>query len=312
MSCMKFEDYCRLKLAEEEGFDCKNNVIKIEQSEFLDEYCQIGDVTLEFYNTFDRFDNRFANLCKYLNITSLAILVLSFCILGFSLLLIASYNFFEKFGLTIVESRYLFWLIVASFIVVLISSIVTFIFGKKREKIYKILYARSIRYNNRLPSKESTLADYRIRWIIAKFGYENINYACNVFDENISYRDELDRAFTFNSFFSNFFVKGILTVLATGGLGFIGAYYANKLSDDSDINLIGISLFLNSFLFMFFILSFIALLYFLFIIIKDFFYEVLDLFVSNRKVTLIRKKRLSYFLHQSKVVKIKVKKNILK
>ena len=97
MSCMKFEDYCRLKLAEEEGFDCKNNVIKIEQSEFLDEYCQIGDVTLEFYNTFDRFDNRFANLCKYLNITSLAILVLSFCILGFSLLLIASYNFFEKF-----------------------------------------------------------------------------------------------------------------------------------------------------------------------------------------------------------------------
>lgn len=309
---MNFKDYCRLRDAEEEVLKRENNVIKIEYTEFSDEYRQIDDVVLEFHNTFNSFDTRLTKLYKWPSAISLLILVLSFCILGFLLLLMSSHSYFQKFGLVIVEWNQLVTLTIIFFTLVVSVTIALSVFLAKRNEQYKIYYDNSIKYeNNIIPVEKYTLADYKIAWVRAKFGYENIDYACDMLDENISYKDELDQVFTLTSFFSNFFIKGVFAASATGGLGFIGAYYANKLSADPDIDLIGVPLLINSFVLVFFILSFIAFFYFSFIIIKDVFFETIDFFISSDKVTVVRKKRMSYILHKSRVFRVKMDNRFL-
>lgn len=277
----------------------------------MSKYQKLDDIVVEFHSRFNEFDDSLTNLYKWLTAIVLSILVLSFCILGFLLLLMVSHSYFQTFGLVIIEWNYLLNMIARYSTVVLLAIIGTFVYLRRREKKYKNSYINDAKHQDRYENicnenniEKSTLADFRTSWIRCKFGYENINYVCDVFDEYMSYKDDLGQAFTLNSFLSNYFVKGVFAVLATGGLGFIGAYYANKLSANPDIELIGIPLFINSFFLLFFLLSFIAFFYFAFIIIKDIFFEILDLFINGNKITEVRKKRLTYFLHQSRVLKI--------
>ncbi len=220
-------------------------------------YQKLDDIVVEFYIKFNKFDNNIVNLYTWLTTIALSILVVSFCILGFLLLIMISHDYFQKFGLIIIEWNHLLNLIMRYFVIVFLATVGTFIYFQRREKEYKNLYINDTEHQDKyeedysIDSKKTknkyTLAEYRTSWIKNKFGYENINYVCDIFDDYVNYKNELDQAFTLKFFLSNSFVKGIFAVLATGGLGFIAAYYANKLSANPDIDLIGITLYINAF-----------------------------------------------------------------
>lgn len=147
--------------------------------------------------------------------------------------------------------------------------------------------------------RKLSLRDLRIIWIQNKFKPENIDSAIWSVNETYKYVDSIDRALTPKGFFSSYFIKSLIAVLVTLGLKSALTVIISRTAAEnltfSDIS--------N----MFFSVSLmLILIYFYYYFIKDITFEFFDLFISKEKITKLRTRRLSLFLHQAKLLKVEM------
>ena len=311
---MNFEDYYRLRQAEEEVFKPKNDDFETEYPDFLDEYHQIDDIILKFHNEFYIFED---SLNKFY--TSMLLIVMIFLVLGFSAfsflsLSIASFDFLKYFFDISVEKNVVIkiWCITIGIIIISVILFACFLF--LRDKSYEVSYYQrllkadgSSNVSNSKKFKNFTIKDYRTYWIECLFDLKDIEYVFKTYKNYISHKDELDQAVSVKGFLSNKFVKGVFAVFTTGAIGFLASYNANIQGKNPDLLSKNPQFFFNAFFMIFYAVLFLFLTYFLFYLLKDWFFNFVDLFRRDSEITEVRKNRLAYYIHRSRVLKIKGK-----
>ncbi|WP_182405243.1 hypothetical protein [Psychrobacter sp. GP33] len=312
---MNFEDYYRLRQAEEEVFKRKNVAIKIEYPESLDEYRQIDDIILDFHNEFYVFKNYLDKFYTLILFIVMLFLVFSFIVFSFLTLSIVSFDFLKYFFDMSFEKEYViklwFFSIGANFILLLLFFPFLFFRDKAYESSYYQNLVKTDSSNNEFTSeglskfRSFTIKDYRTYWVKCLFDLKDIEYVFTIYNNYISHKDELDQVVSIKEFLSNKFTKGIFAVFTTGVIGFLASYNANIQSENSDLFSKNPQFFFDAIFMIFYSLLSIFLTYFLFFILKDWFFNFVDLFRNNSEVTEVRKNRLVYYIHQSRVLKIK-------
>lgn len=314
---MNFKDYCRLRDAEEEVLKRENNVIKIEYTEFSDEYRQIDEIILEFHNEFYVFDSMLNKFNTFILLVVSFFLLTSFVGMSFLFLSIASYDFIRyffvlPFGIDILANIFYINIGITAFTVILFSFLL-FLRDKGYQSSYYQRLLKIDNSNNEYSSKgfskfrEFKVRDYRMHWVKCLFTPKDIEYVFKIYNNYINYKDDLDQAVSIKSFLSNKFIKGIFAIFTTGAIGFLASYNANIQSKNSDFFSKNPQFFFNSVFMVFYSLLFIFLTYFMFYLLKDFFFNFIDFFRRNSEVTEVRKKRLVYYIHQSRVLRVKGK-----
>lgn len=308
---MNFEDYYRLRQAEEEGFfEFENGVTKVEHPKFLDEYRQIDNIIIEFHNEFYVFKQFLNKFNTFILLIAMFFLVLSFGAFSFLSVSITSFDFLKYFFNIPFEKIFIINLWYISIGVIIISVLLFSFFLFLRDKGYEDSYYQNLvktdKSNNKFNRfKSFTIRDYRTYWVECLFDLKDIEYVFKVYENYISYKDDLDQAVSIKGFLSNKFTKGIFAVFTTGAIGFLASYNANIQSKSSDLLSKNPQFFFNAIFMTFYALLFTFLTYFLFYLLKEWFFNFVDLFRNNNEVTEVRKKRLVYYIHQSRVLKVK-------
>lgn len=312
---VKFEDYYRLRQQDELDSNQYKNATKVEQSEFLDEYRQIDSIILEFHNEFYVFDSISDKFNTLILLIILLFLIFSFVGFSLSLLSIASFEFLKYFFVLPFEIELLINLLYInigiSILLILLFTFLLFLRDKGYEssyyeKLLKTSYTGN-EYTNKGFSefKDFKVRDYRMYWIKCLFAPKDIEYVFKVYNSYVNYKDELDQAVSVKGFLSNRFIKGVFAIFTTGAIGFLASYNANIYSKDSVVLLKSPEFFSNAMFMIFYALLFLFLTYFLYCIVKDWFFNFIDLFRKDSEITEVRKKRLVYYIHQSRVINVK-------
>lgn len=242
---MNFKDYCRLRDAEEEVLKRENNVIKIEYTEFSDEYRQIDEIILEFHNEFYVFDSMLNKFNTFILLVVSFFLLTSFVGMSFLFLSIASYDFIRyffvlPFGIDILANIFYINIGITAFTVILFSFLL-FLRDKGYQSSYYQRLLKIDNSNNEYSSKgfskfrEFKVRDYRMHWVKCLFTPKDIEYVFKIYNNYINYKDDLDQAVSIKSFLSNKFIKGIFAIFTTGAIGFLASYNANIQSKNSDL-----------------------------------------------------------------------------
>lgn len=314
---MNFEDYYRLRQAEEGGSKRENGATDTEYTDFLDEYRQIDNIILDFHNEFYVFGDFSNKLYTSILLIVMFFLVLSFSAFSFLSLSIASLDFFKYFFDISVEKNIIIkaWCISVGSIV--ISAVLFAYFLFLRDKGYQSSYYKRLvktdkainEYTSKGFSKfkNFTVRDYRIHWVRCLFFPKEIEHVFETYNSYVNYKDDLDQVVSVDSFLSNKFIKGIFTVFTTGAIGFLASYNANVQSKSPDFFSKNPQFFFNFSFMIFYTLLFAFLIYFIFYLAKDLFFNLIDLFRKNSEVTKVRKNRLVYYIHQSRVLRIRGK-----
>lgn len=295
--------------------DCEE-MVKSEVIRQAGKYRQIDDIIIEFHNEFYVFEDRVVKLYQILSALSFLLLTITAFILGFLLIFFMSYEFTHSLGFYIIEYNSLITILKISLVLLFVIFFLALIFSIKRDKVMQRYYYFS--FKKRKTEKDCcftvrdvdrffklSLGGFIKLWVNSVLGDENIDYNIKVLDSYIKNKDGFIQALTWKSFLSNHFIRGFISTFFVGLLGFISAYYANVLSKNSEINLIGKNFYANLSFLVFYTSVFLILVYFAIIFLKEVAFECFDLFISNSKVTKFRKNRLAYQLHQSRVFKVK-------
>ena len=94
---MKFEDYYCMRQIEERGLKSENVATNKEYTDSLDEYRQIDDIILDFYNNFYVFEDFSNKIYTFMLLIVMVFLVLSFSSFSFLSLSMASLEFLKYF-----------------------------------------------------------------------------------------------------------------------------------------------------------------------------------------------------------------------
>ena len=312
---MKFEDYYRLRKLKEEGSKRENGAANTKYTDFLDEYRQIDDIILDFHNSFYVFGEFSNKIYTFFLLTVMIFLVLSFSSFSFLSLSIVSLEFFKYFFDISIEKNIIIKIWCISIGLIFISATLFACFLFLRDKGYQSSYYKRLsktdktsnEYTNKDFSKfkDFTVRDYRIHWVSCLFAPKDIEHVFETYSSYVNYKDDLDQVVSVGSFLSNKFMKGIFAVFTTGGIGFLASYNANVQSKNPDFFSKNPQFFFNLSFMFFYTLLFLFLIYFIYYLAKDLFFDFIDFFRKNSKVTEVRKKRLLYHIHQSRVLKIR-------
>jgi len=314
---VKFEDYYHLRQAEEGFSKRENGTTDIGYSDFLDEYRQIDDIILDFHNEFYVFGDFSNKLYTSMLLIIMIFLVLIFSAFSFLSLSIASLDFFKYFFDISVEKNIIIKIWYISIGLIFISVILFAYFLFLRDKGYQSSYYKRLIKNDKASNeyaskgfskfKNFTIRDYRIHWVKCLFAPKDIEHVFETYNSYVNYKDDLDQVVSVDSFLSNKFIKGIFTVFTTGAIGFLASYNANVQSKSPDFFSKNPQFFFNLSFMIFYTLLFVFLTYFMFYLTKDLFFNIIDLFRKNSEVTEVRKNRLVYYIHQSRVLSIRGK-----
>lgn len=305
---MKFEDYYCMRQIEERGLKSENVATNKEYTDSLDEYRQIDDIILDFHNNFYVFEDFSNKLYTFMLLIVMVFLVLSFSSFSFLSLSMASLEFLKYFFDIPVEKVFIIKAWYTSIGSIVISAILFAFFLFLRDKGYQSSYYKRLLKTDKTSNeyiskgfnkfKDFTVRDYRIHWINCLFAPKDIEYVFETYNSYVNHKDDLDQVAS---------VKGIFTIFATGGIGFLASYYANVQSKSPDFFSKDPQFFFNLSFMIFYTLLFVSLIYFIFYLMKDLFFDFIDLFRKNNEVTEVRKKRLAYYIHQSRVLRVKGK-----
>ncbi|WP_201512228.1 hypothetical protein [Psychrobacter alimentarius] len=314
---MKFEDYYCMRRIEERGLKSENVSTNKEYTDLLDEYRQIDDIILDFHNNFYVFEDFSNKIYTFILLIVMVFLVLSFSSFSFLSLSIASLEFFKYFFDIPVEKNIIIKKWYISIGSIAISAILFACFLFLRDKGYQSSYYKRLlktdKTNNEYTSKgfnrfkDFAVRDYRIHWINCLFAPKDIEHVFETYNSYVNHKDDLDQVISVNTFLSNKFVKGVFTVFTTGGIGFLASYNANVQSKSPDFFSKNPQFFFNLSFMIFYALLFVLLIYFIFYLTKDLFFNFIDLFRKNSEVTQVRKNRLVYYIHQSRVLRVRGK-----
>lgn len=272
----------------------------------MNKYQSPKEVTLEFHKTFYVQSDKTLIIYNFLAIINFFVVSL----ISFSLFLCIAYTVgyesFEKLGLVFLESSTLLNLAKFFFIMMIASSISLAWYIFVKNKLLKECYIDRFKENNKILENKSaeeigilSIRDLRIFWIQNKFKPERIDSAIWSIDESYDYVDSLDRSLSLKSFFSSYFIKSLLAVILTLGLKTALNIIMSKISV-SNLVFTDIANIVFSASLMF------ILIYFYYYFIKEIMFDIFDLFISKEKLTKLRRRRLSLFLHQAKLLEVEV------